>query len=93
MLESILYHSNERRNDKFKNSKFIVGSWASIVLSALINIGVDVNQIEIRDNPRKLKGAVYSEVLYYNDVRVITLRNDNSLSANDVVDAFERKSL
>jgi len=93
MLESILYHSTARKNDRFKNSKFIIGSWSSIVLSALINIGIDVNQIEIRDNPRKLKGAKYSEILYYNDVRVITLRNDKSLSANDVVDAFEARAI
>ena len=91
MLESILYHSTNHRNDVFKGSKFIKGSWASIVLGALEERGYMRKDIDILPNTRTLKGCTHSEIVYYKGNRVMIFRNDKSLSANDVVKLFDKK--
>ncbi len=91
MLESILYHSTNHRNDSFKGSYFIKGSWCSILLGALNDKGIDSKDLDILPNNRKLKGATKSEILYYKGSRVLTFRNDKSVSANDVIKVFQKK--
>ena len=93
MLESMFYHSTAHRNDVFKGSYFISGSWASILLGALKEVGVDSKDLDILPNNRKLKGATKSEILYYKGNRVLTFRNDKSMSARDVVKVFKKKGL
>ncbi len=93
MLESVLYHSTNNRNDNFQGSKIISGSWCSIVLGALEDSGVKLNLLEVLPNTRVLKGCKHSEVMFYNVTRVLTLRTDKSVSANDIVKVFKKKGL
>jgi len=40
MLNSLLHYSTKYKNDNFKGSKIITGSWMPIVLGALKDAGV-----------------------------------------------------
>ena len=93
MMNSLLYFCNDTKNSSFQNSKILKGSWCVVVLDALKENGYNISDIRLETNTRKLKGCRHSEILFYKNRRVMTLKLGGGLSANDIIKQFKVKGL